>query len=242
MKEKVISFLWQHFLLLVSLFTMCLGVALCVRSALGSSVISTIPFVMALAGEQGYVPGLTIGGYTNIMNILLVFCQILVLGKRFRKVQLFQLLIGFVFGWFIDLNMLLTSAMSTDELWQQIGAQIAGCTILAFGISMEVRCGSITMPGEGMPAAISLRWGVPFPKAKIGVDISLVVIAIVLGYLFFGRWMWNVVGPGTLFAMIYVGAVVKFFHSRMNFFDRLLHYRPGFRRFIYGLLRYVRRP
>ena len=51
-KEKIISFIWQHVLLLVSLFIMTFGVALSVRSNLGSSVISTIPFVMSLAGDR----------------------------------------------------------------------------------------------------------------------------------------------------------------------------------------------
>ena len=51
MKDKIISFIWQHFLLLISLYVMTLGVAVCVRSQLGSSVISTIPYVMASAGE-----------------------------------------------------------------------------------------------------------------------------------------------------------------------------------------------
>ena len=40
---------------------MACGVALCVRSNLGSSVIATIPFVMTLAGEAGMAPQFTIG-------------------------------------------------------------------------------------------------------------------------------------------------------------------------------------
>lgn len=63
-KDRIISFVWQHLLLVLSLFVMTLGVALCVRSDFGSSVISTIPFVMTLAGSDGYVPTLTIGQYT----------------------------------------------------------------------------------------------------------------------------------------------------------------------------------
>ena len=51
-KEEVISFVWQHILLLVSLYVMTFGVAACVRSQLGSSVISTIPYVMASAGKM----------------------------------------------------------------------------------------------------------------------------------------------------------------------------------------------
>ncbi len=50
-KEEVISFAWQHILLLVSLYVMTFGVAACVQSQLGSSVISTIPYVMASAGS-----------------------------------------------------------------------------------------------------------------------------------------------------------------------------------------------
>lgn len=78
-KEKIISFIWQHVLLLVSLFIMTFGVALSVRSNLGSSVISTIPFVMSLAGEAAKAPGLTIGEYTYVMNFFLVGLQILIL-------------------------------------------------------------------------------------------------------------------------------------------------------------------
>ena len=88
-KEKVIGFVWQHVLLLLSIFFVTLGVALCVRSNLGSGVISSIPMSFSLAGEAGLVPGLTIGGYTNIMNVILVMAQVLVLRRRFEPIQLF---------------------------------------------------------------------------------------------------------------------------------------------------------
>ena len=102
-KEEVISFVWQHILLLVSLYVMTFGVAACVRSQLGSSVISTIPYVMASAGKMlDYIPGWTIGGYTIMMNAIFVVLQILILRRNFEWVQLFQLAIGFIFGMFID--------------------------------------------------------------------------------------------------------------------------------------------
>ncbi|MDE5634389.1 MAG: hypothetical protein K2I51_06965, partial [Muribaculaceae bacterium] len=67
----------------------------------------------------------------------------------------------------------------------------------------------------------------------------LVVFAVASCYLFFGRWQWNVVGGGTLFAMVYVGMAVKFISRHTQWFDRLLCYRPGFRRYVYGLARYL---
>ena len=238
-KEKVIMFLWQHILLLVSLFVMTLGVALCVRSNFGSSVISAIPFVMSLAGADSLVPPLSIGEYTYCMNFMLVGLQILILRKRFEAVQLFQLLIGFFFGFLLDVNMWLTASVVSDTTIMKTAIQLLGCAVLAVGISLEIRCGSVTMPGEGITVAISRASNLPFPKAKIIVDISLVAIAVALGYYFFGTWLWNVVGPGTLIAMVLVGALVRIIDPGMGWFTRILNYRPGFRRYIYGLARFI---
>lgn len=237
-KDRIISFLWQHILLLVSLFVMTTGVAVCVRSMLGSSVISTLPYVFETAGKEGVgVPRLTIGQYTYIMNALLVVGQICVLRRRFEAVQLFQLLVGFVFGSLIDVNMWLTSWLAPTALWAKVAAQVAGCTVLGLGIALEVRCGSVTMPGEGFPVAISAVTGVEFPKVKICVDTALVVLAVVFCYVFFGAWQWYIVGVGTLFAMVYVGMVVRSVGRHLGWFDRTLAYRPGFRRYVYGLAR-----
>ncbi|MDE6084473.1 MAG: hypothetical protein K2G11_08280 [Muribaculaceae bacterium] len=239
-KEKVIGFVWQHFLLLLSMFFMTFGVALCVRSNLGSGVISSIPMAFSLAGECGLAPGLTIGGYTNIMNIILVVAQILVLRRRFDPIQLFQLLIGFVFGCLLDVNMWLTSLFSDyQSILSQIIAQLMGATVLGCAVAVEIRCGSVTMPGEGIQVAISRVSGKPFPIVKIMVDTTLVILAVISGYFFFGSWPWTVVGPGTLFAMFYVGYVVKLVNPQLGWFDRLLDYRPGFRRYIYGLARFI---
>ena len=240
-KDKIISFLWQHLLLLGSLYVMTLGVAVCVRSMLGSSVISTLPYVFQSAGKcVSFIPALTIGQYTYIMNAFLVAGQILVLRRQFELVQLFQLLVGFVFGSLIDVNMLLTAWLMPVSLWYKVAAQVAGCIILGAGIAMEVRCGSVTMPGEGFPVAISHVTGVAFHKVKICVDVSLVVLAVFFGYVFFGAWQWHIVGIGTLFAMVFVGNVVRVTGKHLGWFDRILEYRPGFRRYVFGLLRFIK--
>jgi len=238
--EWLAAFVWQHFWLLVSLFIMTFGVALCLRSALGSSVISTIPYVMTIAGETGVACEWTIGEYTYLMNFILVGLQILILRRRFEWIQLLQLLIGFLFGFMLDVNMMLTAAFAeVSSMFTKIGLQLAGCVVLGFGITLEIRCGSVTMPGEGVPAALSKAFCWQFAKAKIGVDIALVVIAVVLGFIFFGSWLWQVVGPGTLMAMVLVGVLVKFFNPRTKWFDRVLDYKSGVGRFVFGLAKSI---
>ena len=239
LKDRIVPFVWQHLLLLASLYIMTFGVALCVRSGVGSSVISTIPFVMTLAGESGMALAYTIGEYTYIMNFILVGLQILVLRRRFQTVQLFQLLLGFVFGFLLDVNMAVTSPFETDAIPGRLLLQFIGCTVLAVGICFEIKCGSLTMPGEGITIAIAQVSGAPFGKTKIRVDIGMVVIAVALGYAFFGAWLGQVVGVGTLFAMVYVGAVVRFLEPYMGWFSKIVLYRPGIRRYVYGLARFI---
>lgn len=234
------AFVWQHFWLLISLFIMTFGVALCLRSALGSSVISTIPYVMTIAGEAGSAYKLTIGEYTYVMNFVLVGIQILILRRQFEWIQLLQLVIGFLFGFMLDVNMDLTAFFAdANSMFAKVGLQLAGCVVLGFGITLELRCGSVTMPGEGVPAALSRAFGWQFAKSKIGVDIALVAIAVALGFIFFGSWLWQVVGPGTLMAMVLVGALVKFFNPRTKWFDRVLDYRSGVGRFVFGLAKTI---
>lgn len=217
---------------------MTMGVAVCVRSMLGSSVISTLPYVFETAGKLKLgVPELTIGQYTYIMNAILVVGQILVLRRKFELVQLFQLLVGFVFGSLIDINMIITQWLIPASLAEKIVSQVIGCTVLGIGIALEVRCGSVTMPGEGFPVAVSAVTGIDFPKVKIVVDTLLVVLAVAFCYVFFGAWQWYIVGIGTLFAMVYVGMVVRIAGKHLGWFDRILAYRPGFRRYVYGLAR-----
>ena len=55
LKDKIISFVWQHLLLLISLYLMTLGVVLCIKSDLGSSVISSLPLSFSIAGASSMV-------------------------------------------------------------------------------------------------------------------------------------------------------------------------------------------
>lgn len=221
-KNRIKSFIRQHLLLLISLEIMTLGVALSVKSNLGSSVISTLPYVLSIAGKDHMAPALSIGDYTIIMNFVFVLMQILILRRNFEPGQLFQLLIGFVFGWLIDFNIFLTGAITCDSLWSMVLCQIIGCTVLGIGIAFEVRCGSVTMPGEGITIATSRVTKRPFAKVKMMIDTTLVAIAVIACYLFYGHWRWEVIGIGTLFAMIYVGFVVKSINPHLGWFDNIL--------------------
>ena len=71
------------------LFVMSLGVGLSIKSGLGVTPISSIPYSLTLAS------GVNIGITTVIFNALLVFLQIPILKKRFNPKRLLHMLKSF---------------------------------------------------------------------------------------------------------------------------------------------------
>ena len=61
---------------------------------------------------------------------------------------------------------------------------------------------------------------ISFAKAKIIVDITLIVIAVVCGYFYFGTWQCQVVDTETLMSMIIVGVMMKLFDQQLDWFSQ----------------------
>lgn len=233
-KCPVSEVLRRYGMFTVSLFIMAIGVALTLRSDLGSSAISLLPYTWSLSsnihiGMLGFtftVPSWSVGQYTICMNTILVLLQIVLLKSGFPKIQLLQMGTGLVFGLFIDLAMWLTSWFVWDSsisgyLLRLVQLLAAGA-IIGFGTACEVRCNVLLLPGEGFCAALSKVTGMDFGKAKIYNDTTLVVIGILFCFLFFETWKWNIVGIATLISMVYVGVMVRFFSFRLNWLDAVL--------------------
>lgn len=74
----------NYSILIIGLFIMSFGVALSVRSNLGTTPISCIPYVLSFKFP------LSLGTITILFNTLLIIIQILILRSKFPKIQLLQ--------------------------------------------------------------------------------------------------------------------------------------------------------
>lgn len=119
------------------------GVALITKAALGTSPISSLPYVLSLRFP------VTLGQFTFLMNMLFILAQVLLLRKDFRPVQLLQVAVNVVFSLFIDVSMGLLSWMEVGVLPMRLLALGVGCAVLGFGISVEVAPRVLMVPGEG---------------------------------------------------------------------------------------------
>lgn len=161
------------------------------------------------------------------MHALLILVQVAILRKRYQPFQLLQLAVGVLFGFYTDLTMWLTGylqVMSDTPAGYSLRLLelLCGGAILAYGISMEVRCDVLMLATEGTQVVISKVMNKDFGKVKMVTDTMLVLIGIILSFVFFGRWKWELIGPGTLISMFYVGFMVRIFSPYLGWLDKIL--------------------
>lgn len=185
------------------LFVMSLGVDLSIKSGLGVTPISSIPYSLTLAS------GVNIGITTVIFNVLLVFLQIPILKKRFNPKRLLQLINAFMFGYFTDLSLWILSPMPDLPLDVNFTLLIVSMFLIAAGILIYMPANIAPLPGEGVVEAVSLAYDKRFSKVKVCFDTSMVVLSLIICGLFTSDILGSV-NVGTILAAIFIGIIIRY--------------------------------
>ena len=191
----------RYLLLLLGLSIMAFGVAFSIKASLGTSPISSVPYVVSL-----FAP-LTVGTATIIMHCVFIVMQILILRRDYHPIQLMQLPVAFFFGYLTDFGVWAVQGISYDTYWQQWIICIIGIFLVAVGVSLEVKAGVVVLAGEGVVLAICKVLPVKFGYMKVGFDVTLVVVACLLSVVFTGQFQG--VREGTVVAAVFVGLIAK---------------------------------
>lgn len=185
----------------IGLFVMTIGIALSVKSNLGVSPVSSIPYTMTC------VWGIEMGKATILFHMVLVLIQILLLRKKFKPVQLLQVLVGVVFGYFTTFCNYMVSFLPTPEnLAIRIIMVLASTVFVAFGIFLYLPADLIPLAGEGCMQAVSSVTHIEFSKVKIGFDCTMVLVSAITCLTVLHNL--GSVGVGTIIAAILVGTLV----------------------------------
>ena len=181
---------------------MTLGIAISVKSDLGVSPVSSIPYTITC------VFGLEMGKATILFHIGLVLLQILVLRKAFQAKNLLQVVVGVIFGYFTTFcNYLMTFLPDPHNLLVRLGMMLISVFLIAFGIFLYVPTDIMPLAGEGAMLAISQVSGVAFSTVKIIFDCSMVAISLVTCLVMLHAL--GSVGVGTVAAAVLVGTALK---------------------------------
>lgn len=200
----------RYVLLVISLFFSAFGVAITKHAELGVSPISSVGNVMSYQFSA-----LSLGTWLIIWNCVLILGQIVILKRKFHLIQLLQIPISFLFGYFTDFGMWCVSWIPMDFYPAQLLMTCIGIVVLGFGVSLSVFANVIMNSGEAFVKALADRTGANFGNIKIGFDVSCVLLSVILSLIFFD---FSIVGTreGTILSALCTGIVVKFFQKTLQ--------------------------
>ncbi len=198
----------RYLFFIIGLIIMAFGIAFSINAALGTSPISSLPYVTSL------ILPLTVGQMTILMHVSFITLQILILKKEYNKVQLLQLPVAIIFGFMTDVALWCMQDVIPQNYFMQWILCIIGILLVGLGVAVEVTAGVVILAGEGLILAICKAYNKNFAKMKIIFDTSLVLISVVLSIVFLHSLQG--VREGTVVAALFVGVVVKLLKPFMN--------------------------
>jgi uncharacterized membrane protein YczE len=190
---------------------MGLGISLVTRSTLGTSPISSVPYVLSLAFP------VTFGEFTFLITLLFFIAEFAIIGKDFPKLQYFQILIALLLGTFVDLGMFLSAGVQPGIYPEQIAIVLLGSAVLALGIFLQVAANVILNPGEGLVRAIAEKTHRRFGIVKVCFDSTLVLSAIIISLAAFQSI--RGLREGTVISAILVGYIILGFSILFSRFE-----------------------
>ncbi len=204
----------RYIVFLFGLFISSLGVSLVTKANLGTSPISSIPYVLSLNFP------FTLGNFTILFSIFLILLQLLILRKNFKLEHLLQIPISIAFGYFIDITMLWLGFLNPNIYIFKIIFLILGCFVLAVGVFLEVIADVAMLPGESFVRAVSLTYQKDFGITKIAFDVSMTVCAIIISLICSKKL--EGVREGTVIAAILVGFIARILGRVLDFLPSVL--------------------
>ena len=184
--------------LLLGLTIAHLGVTLFLLSDLGSD-----PFNVLIQGLHSALPWpafMDTHGRVHLLVSLLIMLVLLLAAKGFVKIgTVICMALG---GPIIDLwEMLLGPMLGVLPLGGRIALLVAGCVILAFGMTVVISSDLGAGPNDLVAVSISELSKKPFGVVRVCVDVAFALVGWLLG---------GVLGVGTVVCAFLVGPVAQF--------------------------------
>lgn len=195
------DYIKRYVIFIIGIVIMSFGIAFCIKGDLGTTPISSLPYVTSL------ISGLSVGTTTIIMHISLILLQMIILRRNYNPIQLLQLPVALIFGWTIDLALWVIKGLAPESYIFRWLVCLIGIFLVAVGVACEVIGDVVTLAGEGLIIAICKAFNLPFPPVKVIFDVFLVALSVALSLVFLGGI--HGVREGTVAAAFLVGVLSK---------------------------------
>ncbi|MFI3331416.1 MAG: DUF6198 family protein [Rikenellaceae bacterium] len=203
----------RYLVFVLGLIIMSMGVAVITYSYLGTSPISSTPYVFSLNTRW------SMGTYLFFLGIFLVIVQVCIMGwaksrERYKELLL-QIPSTMLFGIFTDISMWMLTGFAPEDYYMKILTLVAGSFILALGVAIQVEANVTMMGGEYTVRVIAEQMNKRFGDIKMFFDSALVILAVSISLVFSS----NIQGvrEGTIIAAVITGPFVRVISPRLGF-------------------------
>lgn len=166
----------------------------------------------------------TFGMAEYTLQAVLLVIMILVL-RKFRLSYFFSFVTAVLYGFTLDLCMMIFKNIDSSAVWVRIILYLAGMIIGAIGISLFFHSYISPEVYELFVKEVSKKIGMDINKFKTIYDCTSCAISIILSFSFFGLWHFEGIKIGTVICALFNGSLIglssKFLESKFEFKDCL---------------------
>ncbi|MGN1137931.1 MAG: DUF6198 family protein [Ruminococcus sp.] len=212
---------------LAGLVLSAVGVAFMIRANLGVSMI-VAPSLLIQQKLAEVIPWITIGQVEGMFQAVLLLLMTIII-RRFRVSYLFSVVTVFIYSLMLDTASLPINLIPNHNLALQIVLYILGWVLLATGLSFMFRTYIAPEVYELFVKEVTERYNLRLSVVKTVYDMSSLALAIILSFVLFGCFRFDIIFVGTvvnaLFNGMLIGRITKFFDRHFEFIDRFPMFR-----------------
>ena len=201
----------RYLVFIIGLYFLAAGIVLIIRSALGTTPISSVNYVLSLNSP------LSLGTCTFLINMVLILGQFWLIRKNRTRQDIIEILLqlpfSFIFSAFIDSNMTITNNLHPESYGMSIALLLTGCMVQSIGVVLELKPKVTMMSAEAFVKYASRHYNKEFGKFKVYFDVTLVTFAVLLSLLL--SQCIEGVREGSLIAACITGYIVSFLNQKI---------------------------
>lgn len=206
------------------ILSLAVGVTFMERADFGLSMVVAPAYV--LHRYISMFPGMewfTFGAAEYSLQLVLVIVLMIIM-KKFRASYLFSFVTAVIYGYILDLFMLLIPVLAPDAWILKAIFYIVGEILCTFGVSMVFHTYIPPEAYELFVSELSKKLNKPTGKVKWVYDICSCLTAIILSFIFFGFGVFIGVSWGTVICALINGFIIGWM-CRIE--DKLFDFKDG---------------
>ena len=201
---------------ILGVLLMALGTAFTVKADFGVSMVIAPSFVIYKKINM-YLSWFTFGMAEYLFQLVLLLILMMVI-RKFKIIYLFSFLTAIFYGLCLDGWTLVVALIPMNHIAIRIMYYIVGFLLVALSVAFLYNTYICPVVYELFVKEISKRYKINLFRFKTCFDISFLLLAVILSFLFFGWMQFVGVGGGTICVALVNGFTIGMFCKILNHF------------------------